>query len=276
MHFNQTFSVVIARKISSRFRYLKTTPDVSDDQWNQLKRQLKTETEAIINHFAGLAVKTMFALEKEGVTTDHLIALIEHSYSRNGNKLISELEKVTIMSKAFRVFYRFWSFFDYKILEIIIDSCCGNMKSDFDKYVKRFKQYCHRRVCEVPDDSLSKPEYKKTLCIKIDHDFINEIERMKLNDVEAIINNLEQILETNLRILLIEAGSIILTFHCLHEFDVLFPLSSKQEEELQKIGVVKIYMCSELFRCPPLPTKELSSKGISIACRGKSLGIVIS
>ncbi len=34
---------------------------------------------------------------------------------------------------------------------------------------------------------------------------------------------------------------IILTFYSLHELDVLFPLSSKQEEELQEIGVVRIY-----------------------------------
>ena len=40
-----------------------------------------------------------------------------------------------------------------------------------------------------------------------------------------------------MHILKIIDGSIILTFHCL---DVLFPLSSKQEE-LQEIGVVRIY-----------------------------------
>ncbi len=60
-------------------------------------------------------------------------------------------------------------------------------------------------------------------------------------DLKYIDDNLGNILETELSILNIEEGSIILIFHCLHELDVLFPLSNKQEEELQEIGVVRIY-----------------------------------
>ncbi len=225
------------------------------------------ETEDIVNHFAVLAGKTMHTLKAKGVSIDELIALIEYSFARNGNKLIDQLEGVTIISKAFRVLRQFWSFFDYKILGVIITSFCCDMKSDFDEYVLIFKKYCRRRVCEVPDDSyhkeMSESEQKKTLHIQIDQNFIDEIKRMKMEDLKVIVANLEKILETDLCILKIEDGSIILTFHCLHEFDVLFPLSRKQEEELQKIGVVKIYMYHEFYRYPPLSTKELSSRGIA-------------
>ncbi len=203
------------------------------------------ETKEIVNHFAVLVGKTMFALKNKGVSIDELITVIEHSYARNGNKLIDQLEEVTIISKAIRVLYHFWSFFDYEILEVIITSCCCELKSDFDEYVSSFKKYCRRRVCEVPDDSypkdLSESEQKKILYIQIDQNFINEIERMKMEDLKVIADNLRKVLETNLCILKIEDGSIILTFHCLHELDVLFPLSSKQEEKLQEIGVTRIY-----------------------------------
>ncbi len=67
--------------------------------------------------------------------------------------------------------YDFWSFFDYKILGAIITSFCFDLKPDFDVYVLNFKEYCNRRVCEVPDDSystkLSKSEEKKNLHIKL-------------------------------------------------------------------------------------------------------------
>ncbi len=233
----------------ARFPHLNT-PDLPDAQRDKLKRRLKMETREIINHFAGLVGRTMSILNDKGVTIDRLIVVIEHSYARKGNKLITQLEEVTIISKAFRVLHHFWSFFDYEILGVIITSFCRESKSDFDEYVFRFKKYCRRRVCEVPDDSypkeISESEQKKTLYVQIDQNFIDEIERMKMEDLKMedlkdIVDNLEKILETNLCILEIKDGSIILTFHCLHELDVLFPLSSKQEEKLLEIGVVRIY-----------------------------------
>ncbi len=223
------------------------------------------ETEEIKNHFAGLVGKTMSVLQAKGVTIDRLIVVIELSSPRNGNKLITQLdqlEEVTIISKAFRVLYNFWSFFDYKILEVIITGFCES-KSDFDEYVFRFKKYCHRRVCEVPDDSfypkkISELDQKKTLNIQIDQNFIDEIKRMKMEDLKDIVDNLEKILETNLCILEIKDGCIILTLHCLHELDALFPLSCKQEKKLLEIGVVRIYSEEQEYyqQSSPFTTKN--------------------
>ncbi len=90
---------------------------------------------------------------------------------------------------------------------------------------------------------MSKSEEKKKLhnVIQIDLTFINELERLKMVDLKDLTDILGKILDTDLRILKIRNGSIVLTFHCLHELDELFPLSSTQKEELQKIGVVRIY-----------------------------------
>ncbi len=59
-------------------------------------------------------------------------------------------------------------------------------------------------------------------------------------DLKYLTGTLGKILDTDLHILKIR-DSIILTFHCLHELDVLFPLSSKQVNQLQEIGVRRIY-----------------------------------
>ncbi len=73
-------------------------------------------------------------------------------------------------------------------------------------------------------------------------------------NLKGLTNTLGKILDTDLRILKTDGNSIILTFHCLHELDVLFPLSNKQEEELQEIGVRRIY--SEEKQYSLLPIKE--------------------
>ncbi len=78
-----------------------------------------------------------------------------------------------------------------------------------------------------------------------------------MEDLKDIVDNLEKILKTNLCILEIKDGSIILTFHCLHELDVLFPLSNKQEEELQDIGVVRIYSEEQEYYQQPSQKKGI-------------------
>ncbi len=206
--------------------------------------QLKYGTDEMKERFAVLIARTLSSLKKHEVSMGELKALLKQLNAPKKSKLSNKLKKITDISKAFEVLHSFWSFFDYNILVVIIRKFCFDIIQDFEEYVSKFKEYCDRRVCEVPDDSystklLSKSEEKKILHIQIDQTFINEVKMVDLKDHTC---NLGNILDTHFRILKISDGSsIILTFHCLHELDVLFPLSSKQEEELQEIGVRKIY-----------------------------------
>ncbi len=184
--------------------------------------------------------------------------MLKNLNSHKKNKLASKIKKVTVISDAFDVLYDFWSFFDYKILEAIITSFCFDLKSDLDEYVLKFKEYCNRRVCEVPDDSystkLSNSEDKKKLHIQIDQNFVDEIKKLKMKDLKDLSDILENILDVHLRILKIEDGSIILTFYSLHEFDVIFPLSRKQDKKLHEIGVTRIYAGDqEYYKYSPPP-----------------------
>ena len=113
----------------------------------------------------------------------------------------------------------------------------------------------------MPDDSystkLSKSEEKKELHIQIDQNFMEEIKKLKMKNLKDLSDILEDILNTHLRILEIGDGSIILTFHCLHKLDVLFPLSSKQEEKLQEIGVMRIYTGEQEYYNYSPPSKGI-------------------
>ncbi len=221
-------------------------------------RRLKRETHEMKDRFAILMGRTLRSLKKHDISVGELKALLKQLNPPKKSKLSNKLKKVKVISKAFEVLYNFWSFFDYKILGAIITSFCFDLKPDLDEYVLKFKEYCNRRVCEVPDDSystkLSKSEEKKKLHIQIDQNFVDEIKKLKMKDLKDLSNILEDILDTHLQILKIEDGSIILTFHCLHEPDVLFPLSRRQEEKLQKIGVMRIYTGEqEYYRYSPPP-----------------------
>ncbi len=231
-------------------------------------RRLKNETNDMIDGFAILIVKTLGSLRRNAVQIGDLKALLKYSSdSHKKSKLTNKLSKVTDFNKVFDVLRNFWSFFHFKILGAIIKGFCKDLMPDFEEYVAKFKEYCNRRVCEVPDDSYSKgiseSERKKILYIQIDRNFIEEIKTIKLKDVKKLSEILEDILKTKLRVLEITDGSIILSFLCLHELDVLFPLSSTQVNQLQEIGVIYIYREHEYYRYSPLPpNKEQSSRGI--------------
>ncbi len=222
-----------------------STSDLSDEEKDKLIKKLINETDKMKKEFTILVGKTLKSLREDEVPMGDLKALLKELNAPKKSKLSKKLKKVKVISKAFEILRRFWSFFDFTILEVIIRSFCSDLERYFKDYISRFKEYCNRRVCEVPDDSyhtkLSKSEEGKKLHIQIDQTFIKEIERLKMVDLKDLSDILGKILDTDLRILKIRNGSIVLTFHTLHELDVLFPLSSKQEEELQKIGVVRIY-----------------------------------
>ena len=174
---------------------------------------------------------------------------------RGDNRLIKDLEELEkleelnkkgrLVKKAFRVLNKYWSYFDYELLSTIINTWCKDLKPDLETYISAFVNYCELRVCELPSDScereLPKLDSKVRLYIKIDSTFLNDMQRIKLKDIKDLQSSLSELLCTSLFLLNVEDGCIKLTFHCLHELDALFPVSSKQGEDLQSLGVTMIY-----------------------------------
>ena len=173
------------------------------------------------------------------------------------SKLSNKLKKIRWYQQSVWSVKSFLVLFWLRNSGVIIKKFCFDINQDFEEYVSKFKKYCNRRVCEVPDGSfstkLSESEEKKKLHIQIHKTFINELEKpLEMVDLKYLIGTLKKILNTDLRILKL-GDSVVLTFHCLYELDVLFPLSSKQEEELQKIGVVRIYSEEQEYYPQSLP-----------------------
>ena len=200
--------------------------------------------------FTVLVGATLDRLIGKSVTVKTLRSTLTNLNGRDGNKITEELIGMTDINDAFMVFSKFWSFFEYDILSSIIESFCQNLMSQLDEYNSSLKCYCKRRVCEVPKGSGgNESEEEKILHIQVDETFVAEITRIKLENLKVLGSELGRLLETSLLIIEIINGSIIISFKCLHEFNVIFPLCAKQEEELQKIGVRRIYSKNhEYFR----------------------------
>ena len=222
--------------------------------------RLKRETDNMKRNFAVLVGKTLDHLLRKGKTVKDLSARLTSLNGRNENKLTKKLKKITDISDAFIALNKFWSFFDYDILSCIIEGFCSELEPTLNKYLSSLKEFCKRRVCEIPsvcNKETVKLKTKKSLYIQIDKSFVAEINRIKMKDLKELANILGELLGTSLIILKVSDGSIVITFSCLHEFDVIFPLCIKQEEKLKKIGVTLIYSKErEYFRYSPSLTEE--------------------
>ena len=205
-------------------------------------RRLNIETDDMKNKFTVLVGITLEKLIGKGTAVKTLKATLKNLHGRNENKITEELEGITDINDAFMVFGDFWSFFQYDILSAIIESFCRDSISTLDEYTSSLKNYCERRVCEVPNGSGGKESgEEKNLYIQVDATFGVEITRIKLENLTKLASELGKLLGTGLLFIDMIDGSIIISFKCLHEFSVIFPLCAKQEEKLQEIGVTKIY-----------------------------------
>ena len=184
--------------------------------------------------FTVLVGTTLDKLIGKGTTVKTLRATLTNLNGRDGNKITEKLIGMTDINDAFMVFSKFWSFLEYDILSIIIESFCRHdLKPQLDEYTSLLNEYRKRRVCEVPKGSGGKEsEEEKFLHIQVNE---TEITRMKLEDLKVLRSRLGEILGTSLLSIDIISGSIIISSKCLHEFDVIF---HKQKEELREIEFI--------------------------------------
>ena len=195
--------------------------------------------------------RTLVSILEKKTSVKTLRTTLTNLNGRNGNKLTEQLQKISDMDEAFFELTQFWSFFEYNILTCIIQTFSSELQPELDRYNSLLTEYCKRRVYEVPDGSGcgKESEEEKILYIRIDKSFSEEIKRVRIEDLTDLESNIGLLLGTSLLYLDIMEGSIIISFKCLHELDVIFPLCAKQEEELKELGVTRIYSTNhEYFR----------------------------
>ena len=211
-----------------KFPYLKSE-HLTKGRKERLLAQLELDSDNMQNKFAILVDRARASLEEQNIACSNLKVLVSHSRK---NKLFDLLDRSGSINDLFLKLRNYWSFFDYEFLSVIIDRHCLELKPDLKDYVSSFKEYCKRRICEVPADVFSKrTDDEYNLYVKCDHNF----DKNTLDDVKKMELKLSNLLDTDLYLLGVEEGCIKLVFKSLCA--IATPLSDRQVDELKNLQI---------------------------------------
>ncbi len=216
------------------------TLDLSTDERQALEARLVAETEQMRSEFTILLGKTVNSLEKRGIKTEHLMLIFRRHYKGLYRRLNRRDSIALIFTKA----DDYWSFFEYEVLAIIINvHGSTDDKRNIDHYIEQLREYCKRRICEVPLRAFKKKSDKREeLYLKVERSLDYPMKKLK-----KLEYRLSHILSHNLHLVNIKRGCLELTFVCGVEFKDIFPLSESQRRELDNCDVLKLYSKSGVY-----------------------------
>jgi len=216
----------------------------------EFESQLQCDTVNINAEFARLVSSTRNSFERNGIGCKELAtALTCHEA-----QLPEEVGKAHSISEIFFHVNRSWSWFNYHLLEEIINDF-GD-QSDHERlanYKQKFTEYSKKRVFEVPSAAFhgtsADSDDQVNLVVKVDHVW----ENYYVKDAATFCNNLASVLGVKrhlLRLVSVRNGCVLLTFLIPRSVaQPAFLLSSCQKTNLGDIGVMELrcdgYDCSD-------------------------------
>ena len=240
----------------SSFPYLdpnKVTPELK----KVLSGRLRTESKRINLEFQHLVSTTLTSLQKQQVTVcdflPHLMTfgtdkpVLKHSQAPVFDKRLNDLEKAGDLSKVFMGLKDYMSFFNYHLIEHIINVLgTEDVRSELKKYKMNFQEYATRRVYQCPSQfgPVSKVGHAEVF-VKID----SRYEEYTLTEIEDLRQEFSDLLEISSKVVLrlcwVQKGCFQLMFQ-IPSFvqQEIFPLSREQERALAAKGVIRL-TCGE-------------------------------
>ena len=205
--------------------------------------KLVNEYTTINMKFAVLVGDTLKSLEAQSVTLEKLKVVITAYLSGNKNLMLKLFEDVKSLDQLFMQGY--WSFFDYELIAVIIESLCKELKPNLAEYVAIFNEYCKRRCSEVPTCFNSKIAGKKyyTLTVKLS----KELDQMRMDDVKELERQLKGITEQDFVLSHFKDGCIELIFISLSEEGDIPAISAEHKDKLFQMSVLKIYSANCVY-----------------------------
>jgi len=210
----------------------------------QLESQLECDTISINDDFAILVSDTRESMGR--IELRKLTATLTHSKINLAEEVRMKVVKAESVSEMFSHLNRRWSWFNYHLLEDIINDLGDqNDCARLEKYKQKFAEYGKRRVVELPPDA-----YKGTSCDNNDDDveLAVKVDRVWTNyyvkDADTFRSSLAAVLgvrKHHLRLIAVHEGCVLLTFLIPSSVaQTSFPLSRSQEKELGDDGVSKL------------------------------------
>ena len=163
-----------------------------------------------------------------------------------------------------------WSFFDYKLLQVIINTLCKDeeLSKALKDYIVNFEHFCEQRMCEIPveifDKKLPHVHSKAKLVMKIDIEFFGEKitiknnllngaklteEELKLSlkAIRVIQYRMSEVLNIKYLTFLAVKEGIELTFRHFEEANPILLLNRVKKINLALLGVNMISCDTESY-----------------------------
>ena len=214
--------------------------DLSEDEREEFEKRLKIESEDIMNKFAGLALAVKRWLKEDDYLSDLKYLIRNSPYDRVHTKIKNITEFDVFMEEL----SKYWSFFDYDLLGLIISEFCkcDNLSLKLKEYEKSLNEYCQRKLCEVPERILEvKADKKNWFCLKYNKAF-----KSRLHDIKELQLIVSRRLNKKIVLLEIKEGCIELTFEYLSITNPI-QLNSEDIEEFKKMGIICMYTATNNY-----------------------------
>ena len=241
---------------ASSFPYLNFS-ELTHEQQQVLKVRLEFESKKIMIQFQKLVSATIKSLKRRCVPLDVLVSHVMTLRAFDPvfmepqvpvfQNYFEELKVADTIPKVFMVLNDYFSFFNYHIIEHIIEELgTEEDKAELQRYKKNFNRYAERRIFECPPEfgPVSDANHADII-VKVD----SKYEKYAVREIDEFGQELKEILHVSsqgiLRLCRVDKGCFQLMFQVppfvQHK---IFPLSREQEMTLAVKGVIKL-TCGE-------------------------------
>ena len=233
--------------------------NISKEEKQQLYQKLYAESEDMMYKFQDLFSSTTDSLKQRNIPTRELtrhlecLGQVKPTFDDSGEPVFRHqlpgLRKIKSVDDAMSVINNYCSFFNYRMLEHIINKLGTDTdKLNLSKYKEDFAKYGEHHIFECPSEvGIVNEKGHTSIFVTLDETFDN----CNVNHLCAFIRKLQEVLnipDISLQLKHIAPGSVLLTFQMptYLQKDV-FPLSCTQETDLAALGVVKLSCGYYLF-----------------------------
>ena len=213
--------------IARYFPYLQPSSAMSNDQLLMLRERLYEETDKLKFNFASL----MFDLKRDLERRLSVEEVVDILVFYDKKKFVGVFAECTSFSAVFRKVRGFVSFFDYDLLEHLIDRYGSDLiKKELDEYKSYFLEFSQRRVTECPSNAFSDSGSSEKVLVLIADKIIEDL---TLDELKAFNRRVNKILGNKLvKLVHVIRGSICLTFQIFEDSN--FVITEEQRQALQK------------------------------------------
>ena len=212
---------------------------MSNDHLLMLKECLYEETDKLKLNFASLMLDLKRDLEQRLSVQEVVDFLVFYD-----KKFVGVFVECTSFSDVFRKVRGFVSFFDYDLLEHLIDRYGSDLiKKELDEYKGYFLEFSKRRVTECPSNAFSDSGSSEKVLVLIADKIIEDL---TLDELKKFNRRVNKILGNKLvKLVRVGGGSICLTFLIFEDSN--FTITEEQRQALRKEGVTSITYGGHFF-----------------------------